>query len=104
MAASCAALAGTPAFVDAPVRPTGLADVVHIESTPAGDLVVLDNGYDSGLRPGMHCDVWRRGEVVETIIVVAARADRAVALIPASGRESSPQIGDTVLAKTLHLN
>lgn len=97
-------MAGSPSFVDAPLRPTGLADVILLEVTPAGDLVVLDNGYDAGLRPGMHCDVWRQGDVVGEIIIVAARIDRAVAVIPDTGREWSPRIGDTALAKTLQLN
>lgn len=104
IAACCAAWAGSPAFVDAPLRPTGLADIILLETTPAGDLVVLDNGYDAGLRPGMHCEVWRQGDVVGEIIVVAARSQRAVAVIPGSDRDWSPRIGDTVLAKTLQLN
>ncbi len=104
IAACCTAIAGSPAFVDAPLRPAGLADVIHLEVTPAGDLVVLDNGFDAGLRPGMHCEVWRQGEVVSDIIIVAARTDRSVAVIPEGGPAGLPQAGDTVLAKMLQLN
>lgn len=104
IAAYGTAIAGSPAFVDAPLRPSGLADVIHLEITPAGDLVVLDNGFDAGLRLGMHCEVWRQGEMMGDIIIVAARTDRSVAVIPDSGQDWSPQTGDTVLAKMLQLN
>ena len=102
LAAICGTIAfATPAFVDAPLRPAGLAQVAAVEVLPEGDLVLLDSGFDAGLRPGIICEIWRDGVVIADVVMVAARSDRSVALITDLAAGVRISRDDTALIKTL---
>lgn len=82
-------------------RSVGTAQISRIASLPSADLVVLDAGFEAGLREGMVCSVTRGGESLGELLLVDLRPRAATALIfdLASGR--SLQSGDTVAVKTV---
>ncbi len=82
-------------------RSVGTAQISRIASLPSADLVVLDAGFEAGLREGMVCTVTRGGESLGELLLVDLRPRAATALILdlASGR--SLQSGDTVAVKTV---
>ena len=82
-------------------RSVGKAQISHIAQLPAADLVILDNGFEAGLRQGMVCSVFRSGENVGQLLLVDLRDRNASALILDFTPGRSLQIGDTVAVKTV---
>lgn len=82
-------------------RSVGTAQISRVASLSSADLVVLDAGFEAGLREGMVCTVTRAGESLGELLLVDLRPRAATALILdlASGR--SLQSGDTVAVKTV---
>ncbi len=82
-------------------RSVGSARISLVANLPAADLVVLDNGFEAGLRQGMVCTVTRSGEMVGELLLVDLRPRAASALILdlTAGRGLQP--GDTVAVKTV---
>lgn len=82
-------------------RSVGTARVSRVASLPSADLVVLDAGFEAGLREGMVCTVARGGEIFGELLLVELRSTASTALILdlASGR--SLQSGDSVAVKTV---
>ena len=82
-------------------RSVGAARITQVASQPAADLVVLDAGFEAGLRQGMVCTVTRDGETLGELLLVDLRLRAASGLILdlTSGRSLQP--GDRVAAKTV---
>ena len=77
------------------------ARIVRIEATPVADLVVLDAGYEAGLRQSMVCQVIRSGEPLGKLLLVELRSNAATALILNLTPGRSLLSGDTVAVQTV---
>jgi hypothetical protein len=82
-------------------RSIGEARIVRIEATPAADLVVLDAGYEAGLRQSMVCQVSRSGESLGKLLLVELRSKSATALILNLTTVRSLLSGDAVAVQTV---
>lgn len=82
-------------------RSIGEARIVHIEVMPSADLVVLDAGYEAGLRQSMICQVSRSGESVGKLLLVQLRQKSSIALILNLTSGRSLHNGDTVAVQTV---
>jgi hypothetical protein len=101
--AACLALTGGGVLSAALVtdRSIGEARIVRIENTPVADLVVLDSGYEAGLRQNMVCQVTRSGEAVGKLLLVELRSQTATALILNLNTGRSLLSGDNVTVQTV---
>lgn len=82
-------------------RSIGEARIVKIEKTSVADLVVLDAGYEAGLRQSMVCQVTRSGEALGRLLLVELRAQAATALILNINTGRSLLSGDSVTVQTV---
>lgn len=82
-------------------RSVGEARVQRVVSLDAADLVILDSGFEAGLRQGMVCTVNRDGARIGEILLVDLRSRAASALILDLATDQSFQIGDSVAVKTV---
>ena len=83
-------IAAAPALAVAEVHPTRIAD-----------LVMLNGGFDAGLRQGMVCRVTRGSADVAEILLVEVRPTCSAALITSLASTQSIHAGDTAAVKIL---
>ena len=97
------AFAGAGSLQAALVTERSISDakIVRIEALPAADLVVLDAGYEAGLRQSMVCKVSRGGEFLGELLLVELRPRAATALILHRTTGRTLQSGDTVAVQTV---
>jgi cytosine/adenosine deaminase-related metal-dependent hydrolase len=86
------------AFAAAVVQP---ARVVGLEPSRVADLVVLDAGFDAGLRQGMQCRLVRGAADVAEVLIVDLRPAHSAALILSVVPDKSVRIGDSLIVKIL---
>ena len=98
VALAAALLAGEASPVAAPVRS---ASVVSIVSASAADLVVLDHGFDAGLRQGMVCRVTRGEASIAEVQLVTLRPTCSAALILDLAPAQTIRAGDVVTVNLL---
>ena len=79
----------------------GRAAVVEMQPARATDLVLLDAGYDVGLRAGMVCHVTRGALSVGDVLLVELRPTAAAALILSLTPNQAILSGDQVAVKVL---
>lgn len=77
------------------------ASVVAIQPTRVADLVLLDRGFDAGLRQGMVCRVTRGSLPIAEILLVDLRPTCSAALILGTAPRQSIRAGDTAAVKVL---
>lgn len=82
-------------------RSLGEARVVRVAHLSAADIVILDAGYETGLRQGMVCNVSRAGTQIGEVMLVDLRPRSASALILDLVSNLSLQPGDSVVVKTV---
>jgi hypothetical protein len=82
-------------------RSIGTAQISRIASLPSADLVVLDAGFEAGLREGMVCTVSRGDESLGELLLVDLRPRAATALILDLAAGQRLQSGDAVAVKTV---
>jgi hypothetical protein len=82
-------------------RSVGMGRISRIVSVSAADLVVLDAGFEAGLRPGMVCSVAREDKIVGELLLVDLRPRVASALILDLFSGLGLQPGDRVVVKTV---
>lgn len=88
----------------ASAREAGVAPSARVRSVqPASvaDLVVLDGGFDSGLRQGMVCRVVRAGVEVGELVLVEIRPSHSTAILLNLRPYQSVRPGDLARVKTL---
>ncbi len=78
-----------------------VAGVVAVQPAGAADLVLLDRGFDAGLRQGMVCRVTRGSTEVAEVLLVGLRPACSAALIVSAAFGRSIRAGDTVAVKLL---
>jgi len=79
----------------------GHAAVVAMQSARTTDLVLLDAGYDGGLRVGMVCHVTRGALSVGDVLLVELRPTAAAALILSLAPNQAILSGDRIAVKVL---
>ena len=82
-------------------RSMGPARITHVASIPVADLVLIDAGYEAGLRQGMVCVASRDSEKLGELLLVDLRTGVASALILDLKSGGSLQSGDSVTVKTV---
>ena len=95
-----ALVAAVPISVRAVVAP-GSAGVVAVQPTPTADLVLLNRGFDAGLRQGMVCRVTRAGREIAEVLLVEIRPSSSAALISSVAPSHSIRPGDVANIKVL---
>ena len=95
-----ALVAATP-FTARAASASGALEVVALQPTRVADLVMLDHGFDAGLRQGMVCRVSHgRAEIAE-ILLVELRPTCSAALILSLAPGQSIHAGDLAAIKIL---
>jgi hypothetical protein len=95
---SCSAV--LPTFGATAVVPR-LGNVAAIHSSRLADLVIIRQGYNSGLRQGMVCSVKRgRAEIAE-VLLVGLRPDTSAAVILLVSPNQSIRVDDLIAVKIL---
>jgi hypothetical protein len=79
----------------------GAASVVAVEPTRVADLVLLDAGFNAGLRQGMVCRVARSGLEIAEVLLVEIRPQHSAALIVSVAPRQAIRAGDSVHLKLL---
>jgi len=95
-----AMVAAAPFSARAVVAP-GSAGVVAVQPTPTADLVLLNRGFDAGLRQGMVCRVTRAGSEIAEVLLVEIRPSSSAALITSVAPSHSIRPGDVASIKVL---
>jgi len=80
---------------------TPAAAVVAVQPTRVADLVMLDHGFDAGLRQGMVCRVTRNGAEIAEVLLVDLRPSCSAALILNLAPRESIHAGDLASIKIL---
>jgi hypothetical protein len=78
-----------------------VASVVAVQPTRIADLVMLNGGFDAGLRQGMMCRVTRGATEVAEILLVELRPTCSAALIVTVAPKQSIRAGDIASIKVL---
>jgi len=95
-------LAGVfPVAASAGTAATRAGTVLAVEAGSVADLVVLDAGFDGGLRQGMLCRLVRDGREMGEVILVAVRPAVSAALITRLAADQTVRSGDVALLKLL---
>ncbi|MEI6051313.1 MAG: hypothetical protein WCQ44_01305 [Opitutaceae bacterium] len=89
------------ATLAAAAQTSNVAVVVSTLSARSADLVLLDSGYDAGLRSGMICRVTRGNVSVGELVLVELRPQVSAALIVGLQPNQSIRNGDQVAVKVL---
>jgi hypothetical protein len=95
-----ALLAAAPFSVRA-ASTSAAASVVTVQPTRVADLIILDHGFNAGLRQGMVCRVMRGSSEVAEILLVDLRPTCSAALILNVAAKQSIRAGDTAAVKIL---
>jgi len=77
------------------------ASVTAIQPTRVADLVLLNGGFDAGLRQGMVCRVTRGTTEIAEVLLVELRPGCSAALILNLAPKQSLRAGDTASIKVL---
>ncbi len=77
------------------------AAVVAVQPTRVADLVLLDHGFDAGLRQGMVCRVTRGRTEIAEVLLVELRPSCSAALILSVAPKQSIRAGDSAAIKIL---
>jgi hypothetical protein len=95
-----ALVAATP-FTARAASASGALAVVAVQPTRVADLVMLDHGFDAGLRQGMVCRVTRGRADIAEILLVELRPACSAALILRLAPSQSIHAGDLAAIKIL---
>jgi hypothetical protein len=77
------------------------ASVAAVQSTRVADLVLLDHGFNAGLRQGMVCRVTRGTTEIAEVLLVDLRPTCSSALILSVVAKQAIRAGDTAAIKIL---
>ena len=80
---------------------SGAVAVVAVQPTRVADLILLNGGFDAGLRQGMVCRVTRGATEIAEVLLVELRPDRSAALILSLAPSQSIHAGDVAAIKIL---
>jgi hypothetical protein len=75
--------------------------IIEIQNLSTADLVLVDAGFDSGLRLGMVCNVLRSNITLGQLLLVDIRYRSSTALIIQLNSGRTLELGDKVTVKTI---
>ncbi|MEN9636369.1 MAG: hypothetical protein RL077_4773 [Verrucomicrobiota bacterium] len=78
-----------------------MGDVAAVHSSRLADLVIIRQGYNSGLRQGMVCSVKRGRTEIAEVLVVGLRPDTSAAVILSVSPNQSIHLDDVIAVKIL---
>lgn len=78
-----------------------VARVVAVQPARVADLILLNAGFEAGLRQGMTCRVTRGRTEIAEILVVELRPNFSAALITGAAPRQAIRAGDSVAIKTV---
>jgi hypothetical protein len=81
--------------------PASAAAVIEVKATRVTDLVLLDHGFNAGLRQGMVCRISRGTTDIAEVLLVDLRPTCSAALITSVAPKQSIHAGDTASIKIL---
>ena len=96
LAAACFLLTSSSSLAATPS-----ASVVAVQPTRVADLILLDHGFDAGLREGMVCRVTRGTTEIAEVVLVELRPAGSAALIVSLAARQSIRAGDIASVKIL---
>ncbi len=99
--ASLLALAAFAPFSVRAAMGAASAEVVAVQPARVADLILLDHGFDAGLRQGMVCRVTRGAAEIAEIVLVELRPACSAALIVSMAPRQSIRAGDRATVKVL---
>jgi hypothetical protein len=99
--ASLLALVAAAPFSVRAASASNVAAVVAVQPARAADLVLLDHGFNAGLRQGMVCRVTRGTTEIAEILLVDLRPACSSALILNVAAKQSIRAGDAASIKIL---
>ena len=79
------------------------AAVVAVQPTRGADLVLLDAGFNAGLRQGMVCRVTRGTTEIAEVLLVELRPNCSAALILSVAAKQVIRAGDSAAIKVLKI-
>ena len=77
------------------------ATVARVQQTRIADLVLLDHGFDAGLREGMVCKIARGATEIAEVLLVELRPTCSAALILNLAPKQAIRAGDVASVKIL---
>jgi len=77
------------------------AAVVHVQPSRVADLILLDHGFNAGLRQGMVCRIVRGTTEIAEVVLVDLRSTCSSALILSLAARQSIRQGDIASLKIL---
>ena len=93
--------AALPSFIDEGIHASYWAEVAAVLNETETAIVLLDNGLDAGFDVGMTASVYRGGESIARIVLVAVQAYRSAALILERDSARAIAVGDWVRLNTV---
>ena len=78
-----------------------VAEVLGVQSIHSADIVLINQGYNAGLRQGMVCRLSRDGSEIAEVLLVELRPSCGAALIIKVGASESIHRGDAATIKVL---
>lgn len=93
--------AEVPSFVKETIYSPNAAAVAKVVPSLATDIVVIDGGYEQGLRRGMVCTVSRGFRSIGEVIIIESRSDRSAGLILELVEDATIEAGDIARVKTI---
>ena len=100
-AAALVAVIGIWQSVSGNLNAAPAAAVVSVQSTRVTDLVLLNNGFNAGLRQGMVCRISRGTTEVAEVLLVELRPTCSAALILSVAPKQAIRAGDVASIKVL---
>ena len=95
------ALVAAAPFAGRAATASNAAAVVAVQPARVADLVLLDHGFDAGLRQGMVCRVTRGGAEIAEVVLVESRSTCSAALIMSLAPQQAIRTGDVASVKIL---
>ena len=99
--ASLLALVAAVPFTGRAATASHAAAVVAVQPARVADLVLLDGGFEAGLRQGMVCRVTRGATEIAEVLLVELRPNCSAALILSVAPGQSIHAGDVAAIKIL---
>lgn len=88
-------------YLPSAIAATPVAAVAAVQPTRVADLLLLNNGFNAGLRQGMICRITRGTTEVAEVLLVELRPTCSAALIVSVAPKQSIRAGDVASIKIL---
>ena len=83
-----------PKFINIGKNPIPQSKITGIINNESSSVVLLDRGLELGIDPGMKANVYRNGEKIGSIILVATDLDQSAGILIDLTKENYVKVGD----------